>query len=42
LDQTNLDDLVRFLKQTPALDKKMIGDYVSSRKNANILEAFVR
>ena len=42
LDATNLEDLVKFLKQTPALDKKQIGDYVSSRKNVNILAAFVK
>lgn len=42
LDATNLEELVKFLKQTPALDKKMIGDYVSSRKNVNILDTFVK
>jgi Sec7-like guanine-nucleotide exchange factor len=42
IDANNIEDLVKFLKQTPALDKKQIGDYVSSRKNVNILAAFVK
>ncbi len=42
IDANNIDDLVKFLKQTAALDKKQIGDYISSHKNVNILAAFVK
>jgi len=42
IDANNIEDLVKFLKQTAALDKKQIGDYISSRKNVNILAAFVK
>ncbi|XP_054719595.1 Golgi-specific brefeldin A-resistance guanine nucleotide exchange factor 1-like [Uloborus diversus] len=31
-----------FLRDNPQLDKKMIGEYVSNRKNLKVLEAFVR
>lgn len=30
-----------FLKENPKLDKKMIGEYISSKKNQKALEAFV-
>ena len=36
IDANNIEDLFKFLKQTPALYKKQFGDYVSSRKNVNI------
>lgn len=31
-----------FLRENPNLDKKMIGEYISSRNNLQILEAFVK
>ncbi|CAM1293367.1 GBF1 (predicted) [Pycnogonum litorale] len=31
-----------FLKEDPKLDKKMIGEYISNKKNLKVLEAFVR
>ncbi|KAG1678115.1 Golgi-specific brefeldin A-resistance guanine nucleotide exchange factor 1 [Nymphon striatum] len=31
-----------FLKENPKLDKKMIGEYISSKKNQNVLDVFVR
>ena len=34
--------LIKYLKETPALDKKIIGDYLSKRKNAAILEEFIK
>lgn len=36
------EEVVRFLKENPRLDKKMIGEYISNRKNKTILEAFQR
>lgn len=33
--------LIKYLKETPALDKKIIGEYLSNRKNTVILEKFV-
>jgi Sec7-like guanine-nucleotide exchange factor len=42
IDANNIEDLFKFLKQTPALYKKQFGDYVSSRKNVNILAALVK
>ncbi|CAD5123797.1 DgyrCDS12108 [Dimorphilus gyrociliatus] len=34
------EEVVRFLKENPRLDKKMIGEYISNKKNNSILEAF--
>ena len=34
-------EIAVFLRDNPGLDKKMIGDYVSAKKNAKILKAFV-
>ncbi|KAI4455886.1 guanyl-nucleotide exchange factor [Holotrichia oblita] len=34
-------EIVQFLRENPALDKRMIGDYISSRNNPQVLEAFV-
>lgn len=31
-----------WLRQNPRLDKKMIGEYVSDRKNPEILDSFVK
>ncbi|KAM3724305.1 Golgi-specific brefeldin A-resistance guanine nucleotide exchange factor [Dirofilaria immitis] len=35
-------DVVAWLKENPRLDKKRIADYICSRKNAPVLDAFVR
>ncbi|GIY37714.1 golgi-specific brefeldin A-resistance guanine nucleotide exchange factor 1 [Caerostris darwini] len=35
-------EVASFLRDNPQLDKKMIGEYVSNRKNLKVLEAFVR
>ncbi|ERL94183.1 hypothetical protein D910_11465 [Dendroctonus ponderosae] len=35
-------EIALFLRENPALDKKMIGEYVSNRNNLIILEAFVK
>ncbi|KAK8721863.1 hypothetical protein OTU49_012614 [Cherax quadricarinatus] len=36
------DDIAVFLRENPQLCKKMIGEYVSKKKNVDILSAFVR
>uniref|UniRef100_A0AAF5PR72 SEC7 domain-containing protein n=1 Tax=Wuchereria bancrofti TaxID=6293 RepID=A0AAF5PR72_WUCBA len=35
-------DVVAWLRENPRLDKKRIADYICSRKNAAVLDAFVR
>lgn len=35
-------EVATFLRDNPQLDKKMIGEYVSNRKNLKVLEAFVK
>lgn len=37
-----ISEMVKFLKDNPMLDKKVIGDYLSNRKNAHILEDYVK
>ncbi|KRT85266.1 hypothetical protein AMK59_2713, partial [Oryctes borbonicus] len=39
--ELNPQEIVQFLRENPALDKKMIGEYISSRNNPQVLEAFV-
>jgi brefeldin A-resistance guanine nucleotide exchange factor 1 len=39
---TQLRQLIAYLKDTPALDKKVMGDYLSHRKNLGTLDEFVR
>lgn len=36
------EEVVTFLKENPKLDKKMIGEYVGSKKNAKVFETFVK
>ncbi|CAG0901854.1 unnamed protein product [Darwinula stevensoni] len=36
------DEVALFLRDNHRLDKKMIGEYISNRKNLSILEAFVK
>ncbi|KAB0793293.1 hypothetical protein PPYR_12913 [Photinus pyralis] len=38
----NPHEIVTFLRENPGLEKKMIGEYISSRNNLQILEAFVK
>ena len=33
-------EVVTFLKENPKLDKKMIGEYISNKKNSKALEAY--
>lgn len=42
IDANNLQQLIDFLKHTPTIDKKAIGEYISNRKNGQILENFVK
>lgn len=37
-----IQQLIRYLKETPSLDKKIIGEFLSNRKNTYILEEFIR
>lgn len=39
--ETFIQELIEYLKETPSLDKKVIGDFLSSRKNIAILEKFI-
>ena len=41
-DPLDPKEVALFLRENPRLDKKMIGEYISNRKNHNVLEAFVR
>ena len=38
----NPEEIVKFLKENPRLDKKMIGEYISCRDNPEVLDAFVK
>lgn len=37
-----INEIVKFLKDNPMLDKKIIGEYLSNRKNAHIIEEYVK
>ncbi|KAA0190366.1 hypothetical protein HAZT_HAZT006148 [Hyalella azteca] len=39
---TTTEDIAIFMKENPKLDKKMIGEYLSKKKNVGILSAFVK
>ncbi|XP_055952129.1 Golgi-specific brefeldin A-resistance guanine nucleotide exchange factor 1-like isoform X1 [Argiope bruennichi] len=41
-DPLDPQEVATFLRDNPQLDKKMIGEYISNRKNLKVLEAFVR
>ncbi len=34
--------VVTLLRENPKLDKKMIGEYISNKKNSKVLETFVK
>ena len=36
------EQLIRYLRETPALDKKQLGEYLSKRQHSSILELFVK
>ncbi|PIK45931.1 putative golgi-specific brefeldin A-resistance guanine nucleotide exchange factor 1 isoform X2 [Apostichopus japonicus] len=36
------DEVAVFIREGPGLDKKVIGEYLSAKKNAKVLEAFMR
>lgn len=37
-----IQQLIKYLKETPMLDKKLMGEYLSNRKHITILEEFVK
>ncbi|XP_050501190.1 Golgi-specific brefeldin A-resistance guanine nucleotide exchange factor 1 [Diabrotica virgifera virgifera] len=37
----DLDEIARFLRENPVLNKAMIGEYISNRSNLKILQSFV-
>ncbi|CAF3886360.1 unnamed protein product [Adineta steineri] len=41
-DPLDVHEIVKFLKDNPLLDKKIIGEYLSNRKNIHILEQYVK
>ncbi|KAG5880373.1 hypothetical protein JTB14_027280 [Gonioctena quinquepunctata] len=40
--ELDIQEVVVFLRENPALNKAMIGEYISNRSNLKILEAFVK
>ncbi|XP_017785581.1 PREDICTED: Golgi-specific brefeldin A-resistance guanine nucleotide exchange factor 1 [Nicrophorus vespilloides] len=40
--QLDANEVCAFLRENPALDKKMIGEFISGRNNLQVLEAFVK
>lgn len=40
--ETDPAEIARFLRENPGLNKAMIGEYISSRNNSVILDAFVK
>jgi hypothetical protein len=38
----DINEIVKFVKDNPMLDKKTIGEYLSNRKNIHILEQYVK
>ena len=41
-DPLNPVEMAAFLAENPRLDKKTIGEYLSNRRNTDVLVAFVR
>lgn len=39
---TDTSQIAQWLRENPRLDKKMIGEYISERRNAELLDAFVK
>lgn len=38
----NNNQVAQWLRENPRLDKKMIGEYISDRKNMELLDSFVK
>ena len=38
----DINEIVKYLKDNPLLEKKVIGEYLSNRKNLHILEQYVK
>ena len=41
-DPLDPGEVINFIKENPKLDKKMLGEFITKRGNAKILEAFVK
>lgn len=39
---TDTNQIAQWLRENPRLDKKMISEYISDRKNAELLDSFVK
>jgi brefeldin A-resistance guanine nucleotide exchange factor 1 len=42
MNPLDTNEIVKFVKDNPLLDKKIIGEYLSNRKNVHILEQYVK
>jgi len=42
MNPLDINEIVKFVKDNPLLDKKIIGEYLSNRKNVHILEQYVK
>lgn len=38
----DMREVAEYLRHNPLLDKKVIGDFISNRKNNEVLEAYVK
>lgn len=41
-DPMDNNQVAQWLRENPRLDKKMIGEYISDRKNMDLLDSFVK
>lgn len=41
-DPLDNNQVAQWLRENPRLDKKMIGEYISDRKNMDLLDSFVK
>lgn len=41
-DPMDYNQVAQWLRENPRLDKKMIGEYISDRKNMDLLDGFVK
>lgn len=42
IDPMDNNQVAQWLRENPRLDKKMIGEYISDRKNMDLLDSFVK
>lgn len=41
-DPLDPDEVAAFIKENPKIDKKVLGEFITKRTNAHLLEAFVK